>query len=556
MFDSTSWVLMRKRSSSKGTWFRLRHVDSLAECWIGSLYIAPHYGMDDFHKYLQEHLECLPPTSLPTYLGADVNAGISWHAEGHLDFVPCGTESKGRTLVEVLSAQGLRLQPPGLAQQRQPTSRPRREGVQGRLIHWTAVKHASSSTTHVLVDSCFQLGTDHDMLYTHFPIFGQRGRTARIRTGKRTFSSPPTIPHYIDQNSLEDLAKKHLKPPKGQGYKDNANIRHLFAVAKRTRAPQDWKAALRARKVAQEEWKKQRISRAAAGEWDAVRACKPQKGLGWEPKFAENVSPSDPHQLLHEHFKDTFAYPGFSSQRSTQPKPSPDIREDELDLALGQGKKAKSVGPDGVNLELLQSIAGDEQGKRGLLTWYNRILHSEDIPPRWHDSLLLLLPKCSSPQDAKQTRGIALGCAAEKIFARIVLNRCKPLLPFLSPLQCCAPQRQASDLIFCLHRLAELEIEWGAGICVLKLDIRAAFDHVNRDKLLEQLFLRLGDSEEYRIWESSSPPAPAHYRVLGTPANFQLKGASDRGLQSRHISSVYLWNGSFQGLRCATIGNL
>ena len=192
MFDSTSWVLLRKRSSSKGTWFRLRHVDSLAECWIGSLYIAPHYGMDDFHKYLQEHLDCLPPTTLPTYLGADANAGISWHAEGHLDLVPCGTESKGRTLVEVLSAQGLRLQPPGLAQQRQPTSRPRREGVQGRIIDWTAVKHASSSTTHVLVDSCFQLGTDHDMLYTHFPIFGQRGRTTRIRTGNLQFRTTST----------------------------------------------------------------------------------------------------------------------------------------------------------------------------------------------------------------------------------------------------------------------------------------------------------------------------------------------------------------------------
>ena len=127
-----------------------------------------------------------------------------------------------------------------------------------------------------------------------------------------------------------------------------------------------------------------------------------------------------------------------------------------------------------MNLELLQCIASEGAGKKALLAWYNRILHTGVFPPRWHESLLLLLPKCSSPQNAGQTRGIALGCAAEKLFSRIILNRCKHNLPYCTPLQCCAPQRQALDLIFCLHRLVKLDREWGAGICVLKLDIRAA----------------------------------------------------------------------------------
>ena len=147
----------------------------------------------------------------------------------------------------------------------------------------------------------------------HLHVHSRKHRhITRIRTGKRLLTSPVTIPHHIDQVSLEELAVKHLKPSRGQGYKDDSNVKLLFAVAKRTRMAQDWKVALRARKTAQDEWRKSRINRAALGEWEAVRACRPQKGLGWEPRFAENVSPSDPHQLLHDHFEGIFACPTFT----------------------------------------------------------------------------------------------------------------------------------------------------------------------------------------------------------------------------------------------------
>ena len=99
----------------------------------------PPYGTEDFCKYLQEHLECLPATSLPTFLETDVNAGISWINQRHEEFVPCGKDCKGRNLLELLMSQGVNLQPPRGEQQHQPTSRPRREGVQGRIIYWTVV---------------------------------------------------------------------------------------------------------------------------------------------------------------------------------------------------------------------------------------------------------------------------------------------------------------------------------------------------------------------------------------------------------------------------------
>ena len=88
-------------------------------------------------------------------------------------------------------------------------------------------------------------------------------------------------------------------------------------------------------------------------------------------KLAESLHPAEPHEALHAHYQPIFHSGVTVAERSQSPPRSQDITESELDFALNQGRKKRSVGHD----ELLQAIADDPIGKSQLLQWYNKILH-------------------------------------------------------------------------------------------------------------------------------------------------------------------------------------
>ena len=142
--------------------------------------------------------------------------------------------------------------------------------------------------------------------------------------------------------------------------------------------------------------------------------------------------------------------------------------------------------------ELLKAIADTDHGSKALLHWYNTLLHTGTLPPHWLDSIMVLLPKVVHPKRARDTRPICMGCAAEKLFSRIILNRCELQLQLRKPWQCAGRHRQTTDFLHTIHRLFELEREWSKGISVLKIDFSKAFDTVNRKVLLERLFTKLG----------------------------------------------------------------
>ena len=536
-YKTDEWAVMRRRATLKGTWFRLRHLQTQSECWIGSLYIAPHFSAVELQGLISQHLASLPATTLPVLLGADTNAGLKWHQGGEGSPQGFGSDGKGKVLHDTLPSFGYQVVPPREQQLYQPTSRPRQESFVGRAIDWVAAKHVSTSRALICTDSCFHLGTDHDLIAVHLDLLQRQNAPRRVRTGRRRVTTPVRVPSEINQTVLEDLARAHTSPPASNSYVDDATTKRLFAVAKRSKLPGDWKKALKARKTAHDKWRRERVQKAIAGDWVALKECQQPKGVGWEGKFAEHVAPRDPHDLLHDHFANALSNPSFASHRSSTPPCSTDITEAELDAAIQAGKPGRSVGIDGVCFELLRDLSQDSQGKKALLAWYNSILHSGRLPERWKDVVLILLPKKDSPQEPKHVRGIAMGSSAEKLFTRIVLNRAKPHLPFLRAWQCCAPHRQSSDLIFCLHRLAEVDREWGRGICILKLDFRAAFDNVDRDKLLGNLFTRMGDSEEFRIFECLLTQSYCNLQSPWSTTRFP----SQKGIRQGAIESPYLF---------------
>ena len=184
--------------------------------------------------------------------------------------------------------------------------------------------------------------------------------------------------------NLKDLAQKHTKPPPKKGCKDTEEVKELFRRAKRIGSKQAWKQAHRSRKIAHDEWKQAQLLEATSGNWKLVRDCRPSTNVGCEIRMAEALAPHDPNDQLHDHYRETFRSKEPVCLPTSEPScRSPDFSEDELMFALSKGKLGKSVGNDGVSLELLRAISEDQGGRAQLLAWFHSLLHTGELPPHW-----------------------------------------------------------------------------------------------------------------------------------------------------------------------------
>ena len=537
-YDPTVWAVIKKKASPHGCWIRLRKVHTRQDIWLGSIYVPPHYTTGDLLQAVQDHQAALPATHLPTLLFGDTNAHVKWQHCAD-EFTAYGEDSKSRALLEGLLASGFTPNPPREDQILQPTSRPRKPGATGRVIDWMASKHAVCDCTQILTDSCYLMGTDHDMLAVQF-MFREEGQTERrLRTGKRVVRTRPEPVRRVNQEVLKNLATQHTGPPSGQGYKDSRETKQLFARARHTKRPEDLKMALPSRKKAHQEWREAKVARASQGDWHAFRACRARTNQGWESNLASHLDSDDPHHTLHEHYSNLFRKDQGITRRSSAPPTSKDITQQELQMAMSKVKLGKSVGHDEVSMELFREIASNNEGTEAILAWYNSsILHTGEIPTDWHTAVMVLLPKTSLPKKATETRPISMGCTAEKIFCHIVLSRCKPDLQLQHEWQCAGENRQCADYIHTVCKLLECEREWQSGLAILKLDFAKAFDSVRRDALLAKLFCKLGDSEEFRIWEHLMMNTDCTLLTAWAQSRFK----TDVGIRQGAIESPYFFS--------------
>ena len=272
-----------------------------------------------------------------------------------------------------------------------------------------------------------------------------------------------------------------------------------FAVAKRSGDKQDWKYALRLRDTVRRAWKRERLDRAAAGDWQAIKQCRQGQLSGWESTLAEHIS-GDAHQAVHDHFCAVFDHNGSPpSIEAPIPTAVPDFTLDELQHCMSLGKHQKSVSTDLISQELLEAVV--EGGNApALLEWMNHLLHCRALPAKWAENVLVLLPKVPSPTRVGQLRPIAMGSAVCKLFSRLLLHRTFPAIRQTNSWQCAAPHRQPTDYIHSLLKTFELEREWKAGVCWCKVDIAKAYDRVSRQTLVDRLADTLGNTELLHCW--------------------------------------------------------
>ena len=506
-FRSDAWSVLKRKKASRGIWVRLRRLQDGLELWCGSVYLSQGATRETHAAETLDFIGALPATDLPVLFGSDANTPVRWAAAEGERAQPLGIEAKGDYMLNEYMRAGFVISPPSREQWSAPTSRPRRNDAHGRQIDLMGCRRAASERVVIHVDSHRFLGSaDHDALTQVISVKQQkRDRVKRGNNRPRYVAKDPVIEGDLSQQQMEQLAKQCTRVRSGAAYKDPPEVKVYFQVAREHKQPEDWKRALRERFKARKLWLENKISNATRGDWGAYREVAKKGANGWEAHFAcAQPDGIDPHQAVHAHLQQVYGgdgVPEFPSYPFPEVPRSDDFTSEELQEALRKGKKGKAVGPDRVSHELLVALGNTQEGEQKILTWFNKLLHGEEeLPHQWSRASMVLIPKVPEPELPKQVRPICIGSSTCKLFCRMLLARTKHALRYEGSAQSMGAGRQTADYIFCAARLMQLEQEWKAGTCFLKLDVERAFDTLDRGKFMMRLSEKMGSCDELRAW--------------------------------------------------------
>ena len=173
--------------------------------------------------------------------------------------------------------------------------------------------------------------------------------------------------------------------------------------------------------------------------------------------------------------------------------PADDVREDaptleEVQKAIRKLRNGRAAGSDEITPELLKNAeipVSVALHRLFLLIW-----KFGKVPMDWKEAVIISLYKGKGSRTACSSyRPISLLSVPGKVFAHVLLERLQPLLTrHRRPQQSGFTQsRSTIDAILALRLLAEIHREFGKPLHAAYIDIKAAFDSVDRQALWKAL---------------------------------------------------------------------
>jgi len=157
---------------------------------------------------------------------------------------------------------------------------------------------------------------------------------------------------------------------------------------------------------------------------------------------------------------------------------------DEVTCAIRKLRNGRAASPDGIPPNLLNCAINPIS--KALHEIFIQVWRTGRVPSDWKDSILIALYKGKGPKvDCSSCRSITLLSVPGKVFAHVLLARIQPLIDLTRrPEQCgFVAGRSTIDAIPALRLLSELHREFDRPLNVVYLDIKAAFDSVDRRAL-------------------------------------------------------------------------
>ena len=160
----------------------------------------------------------------------------------------------------------------------------------------------------------------------------------------------------------------------------------------------------------------------------------------------------------------------------------------EVKIAIRKLKNGKAPGVDGIAGELLKSA--EEPVSKALCELFHIVWETGRVPSEWREGLIVSLYKGKGTKnDCANYRPITLLSIPGKVFANVLLARIQPLLDkHKRPQQSgFTSGRSTADAILSLRLLAEIHRAFRRPLNVAYIDIKSAFDSVDRTALWQAL---------------------------------------------------------------------
>ena len=159
------------------------------------------------------------------------------------------------------------------------------------------------------------------------------------------------------------------------------------------------------------------------------------------------------------------------------------IRFDEVLYAVRKLKNGRASGPDNISAEMLKS-------HNGIAEWLwdivNKCWTEENLPQDWKLAEVVRLYKNKGKRsECGNYRGISLLSVPGKLFASIILHRCKDALDQVLRRKQCGfrKSRGSTDQLFALRQILEKCMAFQLDVSFCFIDFRAAFDSVDREMM-------------------------------------------------------------------------
>ena len=496
MYDKYKFRFRKRRWSNRGVWVLLERHAGGQEVWVGSLHLPVNEVIEEVQRFIDQFLAALPDTQLPAVLLGDMNTHFRWRVRDGVA-MPSKMHSRWSKLRQATTERGFSQVAPCTRDAAAPTFVPRRAGASGTQIDACFAARCRLTPLHVEQDSRHEIGTDHERVAAGLLLregVRRNMSAAQHSGGPRKVVSDPPPQTVITEQVLQDLAAKHTQPASmGPRFRMSRHTRALQHEAKSTKTASAWKAYLASLRREKDEWKAERVERAAQNWGTYKQLCR--KKSGWSEGYMLASQSETPEYDVVQHFTDVFHDARRPNTVSALHAMAAEIQVDspplftaeEVREAFLAGKKCKAVGPDGVPLELLLALMNDECTLQSFVSYFNNILLSGETPGDWNKSVATLLPKILQPVQPKELRPIALASHTSKAFSRMLLNRVEHCLRPQGAKQLACKGRQPTDLVWSAVRMVHFAREWGAEMHMIKLDLRRAFDSVYRVELAKRV---------------------------------------------------------------------
>lgn len=214
----------------------------------------------------------------------------------------------------------------------------------------------------------------------------------------------------------------------------------------------------------------------------------------------------------------------------------------ELQSALRKCRKKTAAGPDGIPYQALTNLTNN--ALEALLTWFNSIWDSGDVPEEWKVATVVPLLKPGKPPDkAESYRPISLTSCISKLFERLVQWRLRWYLEERMCLpECMTGFRRglaAQDSILDLTSDLEENKNRRRNTVAVFLDVERAYDGVPPSTILRRL-TEIGLTGKIQVFLANF--------LTGRKIQIQAEGAASsprllhRGLPQRSVLSPILFN--------------